>query len=117
MRRYVAIFAVLALSLLLLRPACDVLALQLTPAQGASATLLHHDAASGAEHRDLLQVGSHWSSLATVASTVKNLLAGPAPFIMALSVAALSLFLHGAAPGAAPLPTRTYYARSARILR
>lgn len=106
MRRYVAIFAVVALSLLVLRPVCDALAL--SGAQGVSATLAHSDARPG---------GTHWSSLATVANATQDLFAAPAFLIALVSLAALALSTRSAAPNAAPLPTRTYYARSARILR
>ena len=104
MRRYVAIFAVLALGLLILRPVCDALALQAIGAQGI-------------EHHRLSQDGNHSSSLVTVANAAQGLFSGPAFLVAALSLAALAFFTRGAAPRAALLPTRSYYARSARILR
>lgn len=112
MRRYVAIFAVLALALLALRPVCDVLALSLTGAQSASATLAHSDTGS----TGLSQGRTHWSSLSTLAKASQEPFAAPAFLIAVLSFAAL-VFARSAASNAAPLPTRTYYARSARILR
>ncbi len=96
MRRYAAILAVLAVSLMLLMPACD---------------------APDADHEQALQGGSHWSSLAAVASASKGPPVTLASFIAAFSVAALAFVVQGTTPSAAPLPTRTFYARSARILR
>lgn len=117
MRRYVAIAAVIAFSLLLLRPACDVLALQLPGTQGAAVAQLHHDSGPGAERGDVLQIGSHGASLAAVGSAAKGLLIAPASISLALAVPALVLLSRVAPPGAAPPPSRSYYIRSARILR
>ncbi|TAK88038.1 MAG: hypothetical protein EPO20_00975 [Betaproteobacteria bacterium] len=96
MRRCAALLTIFAVSLMLLWPACD----------GADA-----------DHAQVLQGGSHWSSLAAVASASKGPSVTLAPFIAALSVAALAFLVQGTTPSAAPLPTRTFYARSARILR
>jgi hypothetical protein len=110
LRRYVAIAAVVALSVLLLRPVCDVQAVPLKGPQPASLALLHHD--SGAA----FHVGSH-GTLPTVASVVKGA-AFDAAFIGAtLVVPALVFLSRVAAPDAAAPPPRSYYARSARILR
>jgi len=117
MRRSVAILAVLALSLLLLQPACDVLALQLPDSQAESLSSLHHDSGATAETADSFQVGSHGASLAALGSAAKGLLIAPASIGLALAVPALVFLSRVAPPGAAPPPPRSYYIRSARILR
>lgn len=118
MHRYVAMIAAAALSLLLLRPACDILALQLQGSQAPSALLLHHGSGAHAERGAAFQAGSHGSSLTAVASAAKGLLPDVAPMGPALAVPALVVFFRVTAPNAAPPPPpRSYYVRSARILR
>jgi hypothetical protein len=112
LRRYVAIAAMAVLSVLLLRPACDVLALQSNGAHTASVALLHHDAgASAAFH-----AGSQ-GAITAVASAARNITFDAAPIGAALAVPVLVFFSRVAAPDAAAPPPRSYYARSARILR
>ncbi len=113
MRRSVAVFAVFALLLLVLRPACDLLALDLPGAQSASTMLAHSDTGPAG----LSQGGAHWSSLATVVKAPQELFVAPAFIVALLSLGALAFFARSAAPNTAPLPARSYYARSARIQR
>ena len=117
MRRSVAILAVLALSLLLLRPACDVLALQLPDSQAGSLSSLHHDSGTAAKADHAFQVGSHEASLSTVAKAASSVPLAAAPMSAALVLPALVFLSRLTAPGAAPPPSRSYYIRSARILR
>lgn len=117
MRRSVAIVALLALSLLLLRSACDVVALQLPESQAPSLSVLHHDSGANTDTGDRLQVGSHGASLTAVPSVANGQPLAAAPMSAALAVPALVFLSRLAAPGAAPPPPRSYYLRSARILR
>lgn len=114
-RRSAAILAVLALSLLLLRPACDVLALQLPESQAGSLSSLHHDSGAKADHA--FQVGSHEAGLSAVAKAASSVPLSAAPMSAALVLPALVVLSRLTAPGAAPPPLRSYHARSARILR
>ncbi|TAK88078.1 MAG: hypothetical protein EPO20_01190 [Betaproteobacteria bacterium] len=102
LRRYVAIAALAALSVLLLRPVCDVLTLHSTPSQAAPMASMHHD--------------SH-ESVSAVASAAKAVALDAAPVGTLLVVPAFAFLSRVAAPDAAAPPSRSYYARSARILR
>lgn len=115
--RYLAIIGVVALSLLLLRPACDVLALQLDASPPSSMAVVHHDSGAGPEHGHTVQLGSHGASLAAVASAAKSLPLPAVPVSAALAVPALVFSSRITAPGAGSAPPLSYYARSARILR
>lgn len=112
-----AFIAMAALSLLLLRPACDILALQLKGSQAPALALLHHPSQASAEHGGALDVGSHATGLAAAAGGAKGLPLPAAPISPVLVLPALAFFFLVAAPGAAPPPPRSYYARSTRILR
>lgn len=117
MRRCAAIIAVLALSLVLLRPACDVLALQLPDSQAGSLSSLHHNSGTSAKTDHAFKVGSHEAGLSTVAKAASGVPLAAAPMSAALVLSALVFLSRFTAPGAAPPPLRSYYARSARILR
>ena len=101
-RRYVAIAALVAVSVLLLRPVCDALSLHSTPSQAAPMASMHHDSDG---------------SVSAVASAAKGIALDAAPVGAMLVVPVFAFLSRVAAPGAAAPPPRSYYARSARILR
>lgn len=116
MRRTVAIAAVLALSLLLLRSACDVLAFQLPGSEPIALSLVHHDSIQKSHPGDALHVGSHEATVAAIPAPAN----GPlifAPLGAVLAFLVLAVVSPIAPQGVAAPPLRSYYARSARILR
>jgi len=118
MRRSVVMVAVLALSALLLQSACNVLALQLPGSQAPSLSVLHHDSGGSRGNGHSLHMGSGDPGLNAAASAAANgQPLAAAAMSSAFAAPALVFVSRLAAPGAALAPPRSYYARSARILR
>lgn len=114
---YATILALVALSLLLLQPACDLFALQSKGSQSLAASLLHHASDVKAECCEALQPSAHGSELAAAARAVTGASAAVAAISVALAVPGAAFVFRAAPSGAAPPPPRSYYARTARILR
>ncbi len=117
MRRSVAIAAVLALSLLLLRSACDVLAFQPPASEPGALSLGHHDSVPKSHPGDALHVGSHEASVAAIPAAANAQPLIVAPLGAVLVVPAFAFLLSRTALAESTAPPRSYYARSARILR
>jgi hypothetical protein len=101
-RRFGQVLALVALSLLLLGPACDVFA--------------HHPADAGAACCEELDSGAKAFANKAAASAGAPELPAPGPAVRAF-VAPAFTFVPRILPGAGPSPLASYYARSARILR
>lgn len=112
--RYTAILALVALTLLVLQPACERLARHWSDAPPPAASLLHYP---GAPCCDALEARSHEAGTAAAASVAKGASFAFVPISAVLAVLPLAFLAPAAPPGAAALPPRSYYARSARILR
>ncbi len=115
MRHFVAIVALLALTLAMPRSACEVLA-PLLPAS-ASVSLPDHDPAAGSPAGHGRHVVSHKAGVSAIPAAANGMPLVAVAVAAAFAVPVVSFATRSAVHRVAPAPPRSYYARSARILR
>jgi hypothetical protein len=112
-----ALLALLGLSLLILQGLCSAYGFHLSAPLSSAVSLAHHGGAASAGCCTEVDSAAPQPSAKAMLGTAKPLSLAAALLVLVF-VAPARVFLSRVAPlNAAPLPLRSYYARTARILR